>query len=137
MAVVQFGIPFMVLVFCYGTMLCKLSKRTSLSNISQIPQTQMYEKARRNVAITFCIVAFFYVFCWMPQQTVLFMSHFVYNVDWNRFSWHFVSQMIFLNCTINPFIYLTKSTHFQNALREFQYCLQMRNRLGLLHINMN
>ena len=44
---------------------------------------------------------------------------FGYPLDFESVYWDVIVQMVFLNCTINPFIYLVKSKDFQNALGEF------------------
>lgn len=124
LVILQFLSPLIILGFCYGTIMWKLARATVPSEISQTHQTDVYQKARKNVAVTFCIVAFFYAVCWAPHQTIYFMYYLGYPVDWNSVLWHIVIQMVFLNCTINPFIYLVKSADFQNALKEFMTCSQ-------------
>lgn len=121
MVTIQFIIPLIVIVLCYGTILWKLSSRTDPSDNSKAQRNDLYQKARKNVAVTFCIVAFFFVVCWVQHQTVWFLfSVGVLNVQWNGVNWQLiVVNMVFLNCTINPIIYLVKSMDFQDALREF------------------
>ncbi len=116
-SVLQFFLPLIIIIFCYGTILWKLSNRTNLSNKNQ--QVDTYQRARRNVTTTFCIVAFFFVVCWVQQQTLYLMFLLGYPVDFRGFYWNFAVEMVFLNCTVNPFIYLVKSKDFQDALKEF------------------
>ena len=40
-----------------------------------------------------------------------------YKANWNDTYSHFTVLMVFLNCTINPFIYLIKYRDYQEALR--------------------
>ena len=47
-----------------------------------------------------------------------------YKVDWNGVYYKFTVLMVFLNSTVNPFIYLVKYKDYQMALRS---CLN-RNR---------
>ena len=41
-----------------------------------------------------------------------------YKADWNSTYFHFTVLMVFLNCTVNPFIYLIKYRDYQTALRK-------------------
>ena len=45
-----------------------------------------------------------------------------YKADWNSTFYQFTVVMVFINCTINPFIYLAKYQDFQTALKSFCGC---------------
>ena len=45
-----------------------------------------------------------------------------YDVDFNSTYWKFSTLMVFVNCTVNPFIYLIKYRDYQQALRELFGC---------------
>ncbi len=115
--VIQFCIPLLIIVFCYGTIIWRLSRKTNLSQ-----QRDTYQRARRNVAVTFCLVACLFVMCWIQHQVWYLLFILGYPIDLNSVYRHFVIQMVFLNCTVNPFIYLVKSLDFQHALREMLCC---------------
>ena len=51
-----------------------------------------------------------------------------YKVDFNSNYFEFTVFMVFVNSTINPFIYLFKYRDYQNALKEFCPC--SRNEQG-------
>ncbi len=123
---VQSYILFIFLGFCYGTILWKLSRRTALSDDSQSHRNDVYQKARRNVAVNFCIAAFFFMVCWVQHRTIWLMFSLGHPiVFWNGVYFQLVVvNMVYLNCTVNPTIYLVKSTDFQNALRELMSCKQ-------------
>ncbi len=127
--IIQFFIPLTILVLSYGSMILKLSKRTNPSSFNQSHQTDTYQKAKMNVTVTFCIVAFFYIICWVQNETTLMLLYLGYvDADWDGVYFQFIFQMVLLNSTVNPVIYLLKSTDFQNALREFFGCLPKETR---------
>ena len=41
-----------------------------------------------------------------------------FEIDWNGLHFKFVVSMRFLNCTINPFIYLINYKDFQQAIAD-------------------
>ena len=45
-----------------------------------------------------------------------------YELDYNGAYYQFTALMVFLNCTVNPFIYLIKYKDYQEALRKFLGC---------------
>ena len=47
-----------------------------------------------------------------------------YNVKFNSVYFDFTILMVFVNCTINPFIYLVKYRDYQEALKIFLHCNQ-------------
>ena len=62
------------------------------------------------------------------------MSNLGYEADWNSNFYKFTVIMVFLNCTINPFIYLIKYQDFQVALKKSFGC---RNDVELSEIRDN
>lgn len=106
---------FTTIIYCYGAIIWLLLRRT---HFTEAGHTDTYRKASRNAAITFCIVASVFVACNIQHQVWLLLFNLGYSVNFNSDYWHFVIQMVFLECTVNPFIYLVKSRDFQNALKE-------------------
>ena len=45
-----------------------------------------------------------------------------YDADWNGIYFQFTVLMVFLNCTVNPFIYLIKYKDYQSALKNLCGC---------------
>ena len=45
-----------------------------------------------------------------------------YKADWNSTYFQFTVLMVFLNCTVNPFIYLIKYKDYQTALKKLLGC---------------
>ena len=50
-----------------------------------------------------------------------------YALDYNGTYYQFTVLMVFLNCTINPFIYLIKYKDYQKAFRRFFRCEKFKN----------
>ncbi len=78
-----------------------------------------FERARKNTLKTLIIVACCFVICYIQNQILFFMSNLGYQVDWDSTYYHFTVLMMFLNSTINPFIYTITYNDYQVALREF------------------
>ena len=45
-----------------------------------------------------------------------------YDKQFNGIYFDFTLLMVFINCTVNPFIYLIKYKDYQEALRTFFHC---------------
>ena len=141
-----FLLPFIILVFCYGRILWMLSRRINTdisdgrskfnhsSNSNEVTghtdeigkikdiQKDKFQIARRNTIKTLLIVGCCFIICWSQNQVVYLMFNLGYDLDWNSDYWHFTNLMVFLNCTVNPFIYLFKYTDYQIALKAFFHC---------------
>ena len=84
-------------------------------------QKVKFELARNNVIKTLLIVAFFFFICFLGTEIFYLLFNLGFDVNYNGGYYKFTVIMIFLNCTINPFIYLLKYKDFQRALMK-QFC---------------
>ena len=75
--------------------------------------------ARNNTVKTFLLVGICFIICWVNDEVYYLMYNLGYNVDWNGTYFKFCVIMVFLNCTVNPFVYLIKYQDYQEALRYF------------------
>ena len=148
---IQFFIPFIILTFCYGRIVWMLSRRintdmTDVNNHSKNSENtngcnqnttgkdqnkvkrmtdlhkDKFQLARKNTIKTLLIVGCCFITCWSQNQFFYLMYNFGYPLDWNSTYFHFTVLMVFLNCTLNPFIYLIKYQDYQIALRQFLRC---------------
>ena len=144
---IQFFIPFFVLIIFYGKIVWALTRRINTdimkpkSAISQSenvsnsavneaktsPQAtdtgkDMFQLARRNTIKTVLIVGLCFIICWSQNQITYFMYNCAYDLNYNITYIQFTVLMVFLNCTVNPFIYLIKYRDYQEALSEFFHC---------------
>ena len=143
---IQLFIPFLILIICYGKIVWVLTRRintnlikttsqstisknvikTSAINNSLTKATDMgrvkFQLARRNTIKTVLIVGLCFIICWSQYEITYFMYNCGYDINYNSTYIQFTVLMVFLNCTINPFIYLIKYKDYQEALRKCFYC---------------
>ena len=119
---IQFIIPILILIYCYGRIIWVLEGRVSTKpkrtedNILT-SQTNTFQVAKSNTIKTFLLVAVCFVVCWSNNQIYYFMYYLGYPADWSGTYSQFSVLMVFLNCTVNPFIYLIKYKDYKTALR--------------------
>ena len=129
---IQFFIPLIVLVFCYGRIAWMLTTRIntdllqnkSKSNVEQANTSKdKFELARKNTIKTLLIVGLCFIICWSQNQIEYLMYNLGYPIDFNSNYHNFTVLMVFINCTVNPFIYLIKYRDYQEALKKFFSCV--------------
>ena len=104
--------------FEYQSPASGLGKRKQLTDVHK----DKFQLARRNTIKTLIIVGCCFVVCWSQNQVLYLMFNLGYDLDWNSGYYHFTVLMVFVNCTVNPFIYLVKYQDYQIAFREFLWC---------------
>ena len=144
---IQFIIPCMVLIFCYGKIVWVLTKRINTDLLKTQPKVEnsdnstgpivnntkavnqitdtgrdKFQLARRNTIKTLLIVACCFIICWSQNQVLFFMYTWGYNLNFNSIYFNVTILMVFINCTVNPFIYLINYRDFQKALKTFLHC---------------
>ena len=85
-----------------------LTRRIDTNLQGNNTQTEKFHLARKNTIKTFLLVGLCFVICWSNNSVYYLMYNLGYKADWNSTYLHFTVLMIFLNCTVNPFIYLFK-----------------------------
>ena len=85
-----------------------------------------FQLARTNTMKTFLLVGLFFIICWSSDQIYYLMYNLGYDVNFNGSYYKIFVLMVFVNCTVNPFIYLIKYKDYQQALREFCGCRKDR-----------
>ena len=95
------------------------SKTSNMDKASDInagnTSKDKFELARKNTVITLLIVGLCFTICWSQNQ----MYNLGYPINFNTKYHHFTVVMVFMNCTVNPFIYLIKYRDYQEALKKF------------------
>ena len=122
---IQFLIPLIILVYCYGRIVWILTRRidSKLNTTTNAnPHADTFQTARNNTIKTLLIVALCFIICWSNNQVYYTMYNLGYKVDWNGVFYKFTVLMVFFNCTVNPFIYLVKYKDYQVALRSLLNC---------------
>ena len=126
MVSVQFFIPFLILVYCYGRIVWVLTRRigSSIGDYNAADNVQSkFQTARTNTIKTFLLVGICFIICWSNNQIYYLMYLLGFDADWNSIYYRFTILMIFLNCTVNPFIYILKYKDYQVSLRDFLKCV--------------
>ena len=131
----QFFIPVVVLIMCYGKIVWVLTRRintdlmkakTAMDNSDRGKYTDTgkvkFQLARKNTIKTVLIIGLCFIICWSQNQIIYFMYHCGYDLNFNSTYFNFTILMVFLNCTVNPFIYLVKYKDYQDALKKFFQC---------------
>ena len=113
---VEFLIPLIILIYCYGRILWIIRARIGSNMGSEDAQRAKFELDRSNLIKTLFIVAFFFVICFLGNEVYYLFYGLGFEVNPNTGYYKFTVGMYFLNCTINPFIYLVNYKDFQKAL---------------------
>ena len=119
---ITFLTPLIIFIFCYGKIVWVLSRRID-SNLKGA-KNDKFELARTNTIKMLLLVVLGFVICWSSNSIYYMMYNLGFNVNWNSIFYKFTVVMAFLNCTINPFIYLAKYQDFQTALISYCGCLK-------------
>ena len=126
MITMQFFIPCVILIYCYGRIVWILTRRIDTNLQGNDTHTGKFLLARKNTIKTFLLVGLCFVICWSNNSFYYLLFNLGYKADWNSTYFHFTVLMIFLNCTVNPFIYLIKYQDYQAALRKLFGCEKKR-----------
>ena len=124
---VAFVIPLLILIYCYGRILWVLTRRLNSKLSNTAGQSDVFQMARKNTVKTFLIVAICFVICWSNNQIYYIMDHLGFHANWNGTYYKFTVLMVFLNCTVNPFIYLVNYQDYQKALKSCLGCLRQED----------
>ena len=135
---IQFIIPCMVLIICYGKIVWVLTRRINADllkteskgdndcglTVKQVSDSgkDKFQLARRNTIKTLLIVGLCFIICWSQNQVRYLMFNCGYDINFTSNYQEFTTLMVFINCTVNPFIYLIKYRDYQEALRVFLNC---------------
>ena len=122
---IEFIVPLLILVYSYGRILWIIKARIGSKMENDDAQTAKFEVARNNVIKTLFIVVFFFFMCSLGIEVLFLCYSLGFEVDWNSGYYKFTVIMVFLNCTINPFIYLINYKDFQKSLVR-HFCCRSR-----------
>ena len=81
--------------------------------------SKRFSAARNNTIKTVLLVGICFIVCWVNDEVYYLLHNLGYEADWNSPYFKFCLIMVFLNCTVNPFVYLIKYQDYQKALKEF------------------
>ncbi len=127
---IPFILPVIIMVYCYSKMALTLKSRVVPSDTEHMSQSERRRKekmvrVRSNILKTLAVVCFSFVLCWAGNQVWFFLFGLGYSLD---FSSPFYTLSVFavcVNCAINPFIYMMKYQHFQQAVKKVVFKINM------------
>ena len=122
MITIQFIIPCIILIYCCGRIVSILTRRIDTNLQENGLQTEKFLLAKKNTIKTFLLVGLCFVICWSNNSFYYLMYNLGYKADWNSTYFQFTVLMVFLNYTVNPFIYLIKYRDYQTALKKLFGC---------------
>ena len=126
---ITFFIPLVIFICCYGKIVWVLTRRIDFS--LRGVKNDVFELARTNTIKMLLLVVLGFVICWSSNSIYFMMYNLGFSVNWNNVFYKFTVVMAFLNCTINPFIYLAKYHDFQTALMSCCGCRKSREQRDL------
>ncbi|KAJ8023962.1 Galanin receptor type 2 [Holothuria leucospilota] len=107
----EYLIPLLVMTFSYVNIILMLKKR------GQGKSGSVFQRAKRNVTITLCLVFISYVICWTPTEFGYLFFNWGRPYDFEG-TFHFSATVLVLcNMCTAPFIYTFKYEQFQNHLK--------------------
>lgn len=74
-------------------------------------------RMKKNLIKTFLTVTIMFVLCWTLNQVIFLMFNLGYNLDFDGHLYHVSVVGVFLNCAVNPFIYMTKFDQFRQEFK--------------------
>ena len=88
---------------------------------------QKFQLARTNTIKTFLMVGISFIICWSSNQIYYLMYNLGYEINLDVTFHQFSILMVFINCTVNPFIYLIKYRDYQEASKKLFHCDKMNS----------
>lgn len=124
--VLEYFVPLLILIFCYSHMIYLLRQMSLVVKPTTGPadyavnQASAYRfNARKNIIKTLLWVSICFVFCWTWNQVYFLLMNLGYELYTDTAFYKFTVIIAFLNCCVNPIVYLVKDASFRKAARSF------------------
>ncbi|XP_071809420.1 galanin receptor 2b-like [Asterias amurensis] len=105
----EFLLPLSVMTFSYVKIIIALSGRGKMNGKT----TNTFQKAKKNVTTTLCLVFMSYVICWTPTEFTFLLFNLGRDYDFSSTTHQIVTLLVLCNMCVNPFIYAFKYDHFK------------------------
>jgi hypothetical protein len=123
----EYVLPLSIMTFSYVSIIMMLRRRTANERKTSV---SAFQKAKKNVTITLCLVFISYVVCWTPTEFSYLLYNMGYPYDFNSTTHDVVVVVVLCNMIVNPIIYTFKYQHFQKQfLKVFCACC-LKKRVG-------
>ena len=113
----NFLVLVLILIYFYCRILWILRQRITSGLDSGTSGSSKFQTAKTNVIKTLLIMVLFFFLCFASEETFYLLYNLGYEVDWDGVYYKFSVVIVFLNCTVNPFICLFNYKDFQKALK--------------------
>ena len=119
----RFFIPLIVFVYAYARIAYVIHKKVQQkeSQSSQEAAKEKWTRGRRNAIKTMALVSVAYLLCMAINQIYFFSFNVGFPADYTSNFYHASVALVYLNSTINPFIYAAKYEQFNLAARK-KFC---------------
>ena len=119
----SYGIPLILMVFCYGKMIFVLKAKTSLSagegtSDADRKRSENMKRTSRNILKKMFTVFIFFCLTWTWSKVYFLLVNFGLSSDWSGFYHVFGNCISLVNSIINPVIYMLQYEQLQEALKE-------------------
>jgi len=130
---IQYLLPLCLIVYGYSKMAFVLHRRAKIAQkpagggsrndnkdgagkATNHKENGSMSRAKSNVLKTMALVAFFFVFCWTPNQ-IYYLTYIAgYPLDFSGDFYNFTVILLFVNCCVNPVIYCIKYEQFKRGV---------------------
>ncbi|XP_072033132.1 galanin receptor 2a-like [Amphiura filiformis] len=123
----EYLLPLSIMTFSYISIIMMLRRRTA---DRQKAAVSAFQKAKKNVTITLCLVFISYVVCWTPTEVTYLLYNLGYPYDFTSTVHDVVVVVVLCNMIINPIIYAFKYQHFQKQFRKVFFVCCGKNKVG-------
>lgn len=113
-----FFFPLIILSFSYGKMLFIFKRKVSPDEGKIKDMEIKYNRIRKNTLKTFALVSIAFVLCYVWSQCFFLLQNLGFDFSFDLPFYQFSVIASFLNCCVNPFIYLIKYEQFKKAIRK-------------------
>ncbi|ELU06600.1 hypothetical protein CAPTEDRAFT_96648 [Capitella teleta] len=120
--VIEYFLPLVILIFCYSHMIYILKQMGSVvrpvaDHVTNKASSNRF-RARKNITKTMLWVSICFVLCWTSNQVYFLLMNLGFNLTTKTNFYKFTVIAAFLNCCVNPFVYLVKDSAFRKAVRD-------------------
>ncbi|XP_072033133.1 neuropeptide Y receptor type 6-like [Amphiura filiformis] len=123
----EYLLPLSIMTFSYVSIIMMLRRRTA---DRQKATNSAFQKAKKNVTITLCLVFISYVVCWTPTEVSYLMYNLGYPYDFTSTAHGILTVIVLCNMIANPIIYAFKYEHFQKQFQKVFCVCCGKNKVG-------
>ncbi|XP_071809746.1 galanin receptor type 1-like [Asterias amurensis] len=119
----EYLIPLIIMSFSYANIVIMLRRKSKRDN----KEVNTFQRAKRNVTVTLCVVFLSYSVCWTPTEIAYLLYNLGGDYDFESVLHRIFTALVLGNMCVNPIIYVFKYERFQVELRRI-FC--KHNRIG-------